>query len=397
MELFRPSYEHFTKHIKRLTMNQEPIDELKEQLQFYTTKVQKNTTIVTPSDIKQSFLLHVAIKEWKSLIPNVSKIAASSEDNTVPRVHTAPTLLGCIVGSSILHYNMFNKKPLLKNEYLGGYYIHKIPFDVALKPNDKLVYDSSITNECWLVTYNLETKTYPATVIGKYFPVSIESIPRVNKYPKEIATIYLELASDDKIQIDNKKSINRGFYKLVIDVEEEITIVTEITVREFKKEIELKATMLCLTDDVDVALEYMKESFNTIPPEIVDAANEDPVLKGFIAKERNRVAINDSGKTVGFIQPAQVQRNGKLYWRTGNIYILPEFRNKGLGTKTITDFFSDKPYGMAWIAFDNIPSMTAFSKAGFRKVNTETMKNPRNKLLYLWVKEPIVKSILTKW
>lgn len=141
----------------------------------------------------------------------------------------------------------------------------------------------------------------------------------------------------------------------------------------------------------------MKESYSVIPDALLTAANNDPVLKGFIGNKKDRVAIYNGEDIIGFMQPSQIEYKDKTYWRTGNIFILPEYRNRGLGSKAILDFFSDKPEGLAWIAFDNTSSMRAFTKAGFHKVESETMKNPRGKLLYLWLKNSIRQPIFTKW
>ena len=141
----------------------------------------------------------------------------------------------------------------------------------------------------------------------------------------------------------------------------------------------------------------MKESYSVIPDALLTAANNDPVLKGFIGNKRDRVAIYDGEAIVGFMQPSQIEYKDKTYWRTGNIFVLPEHRNKGLGSKAILDFFSDKTEGLAWIAFDNVSSMRAFAKAGFHKLETETMKNPKGKILYLWIKETTIQPLFVKW
>ena len=141
----------------------------------------------------------------------------------------------------------------------------------------------------------------------------------------------------------------------------------------------------------------MKESYSVIPDALLTAANNDPVLKGFIGNKRDRVAIKDGETIVGFFQPTEIVYRGKTYWRTGNIFVLNEHRNKGLASQAILDFFSDKPFGLAWIAFDNVSSMKAFSKAGFHKCESATMKNPRGKVLYLFLKEPIAKPLFHKW
>lgn len=107
---------------------------------------------------------------------------------------------------------------------------------------------------------------------------------------------------------------------------------------------------------------------DVIPQYILDKANnEDIYLKDGIEKDRYRVAIFYENLIVGFFQPFKIRLNNKLYWRTGNIYILPTYRRKGLGSKAITEFFKDKENGVAFIDTDNLSSIRAFEKSGFVK------------------------------
>jgi len=126
----------------------------------------------------------------------------------------------------------------------------------------------------------------------------------------------------------------------------------------------------------------------TIPQEILDQANEDPILSGYINKTIQRVGIYFGDRVVGFYSPVEEEYKGKLYWRTGNIYILPEYRNKGLASKTILEFFSDKPFGMAHVAKNNPASLRAFEKNGFIKQDDDIGLNPKGKKLFLMLKEP---------
>lgn len=138
----------------------------------------------------------------------------------------------------------------------------------------------------------------------------------------------------------------------------------------------------------------MNNELIDIPRDILLEANSDPILKGYITSPCKRVGIYFENKIVGFFQPTQINYAGQSYWRTGNIYVLPEYRNKGLGGQAIIDFFSDKTHGYAEIVFDNYSSIKAFQKAGFiieysfHRLNTKGVK------LHLLIKRP---PAFTKW
>lgn len=138
--------------------------------------------------------------------------------------------------------------------------------------------------------------------------------------------------------------------------------------------------------------------FIDIPKDILDKANIDPVLSGYINKTIQRVGIYFGDRVVGFYSPVEEEYKSRMYWRTGNIYILPEYRGKGLATKTILDFFSDKHYGLAHIAKTNLSSLKAFIKAGFKYTDTLPDKNPKGIDLLVFIKEPIsILPAFSKW
>lgn len=135
-----------------------------------------------------------------------------------------------------------------------------------------------------------------------------------------------------------------------------------------------------------------------IPKELLDEANRDPILAGYIKSRNKRIGIYYKDKVVGFFQPSQVEHNGKLYWRTNNIFVAKRYRQLGLGSQAIIDFFKDKEYGLAYIAFNNIPSLKSFEKAGFTLNFNVCRMNPKGVLFYLMLKEPkVVESAFTKW
>lgn len=235
-------------------MNIEPIDEMREQLTRCSDSVIKNTKIITPNDIKQDYFLHVAIKKNKEFIPYHSRIASANEDNTIPRVHVAPTLAGCIIATNQTHHLLQNIAPLAKlkdhkknqddTPYLGGFYIHKIPFDVALKPSKKLVYDADQTGEHWLITYNQQTRKYPTTVIGKVIFSNLSITPTVGTLPLMVARLLVEVTDDTGIYLDKKNYLTKGYWSFELTDNVLISEVNNITKEVFDGFKELSASLL---------------------------------------------------------------------------------------------------------------------------------------------------------
>jgi RimJ/RimL family protein N-acetyltransferase len=103
-----------------------------------------------------------------------------------------------------------------------------------------------------------------------------------------------------------------------------------------------------------------------IPDNILKEAIADPKLFGEIP-DRKLVPILHEDKIVGFYAPKKSMYRGVAYHRTGAIFVSPKFRNLGLGSKAVLDFFSNKKNGLAYIEPNNPASMSIFGKAGFKK------------------------------
>lgn len=226
------------------------IDELKDAIRLMSSNVQNNTTIVTPDELGVNFFYHISFGKFKEFIPNISRRAGLSEDNTVPRVHVADTLNNAWNGYASGPYMMSNTKPSenkskgVKAEYKGGFYIHRIPFRACLKPNKKLVYDADFTKEHWLVTYNELTRVYPATYVGKVVGESVTYIPRTNKYPIEISTLVLEVDTTDGLRLAKGIHLKKGYYRYKTSAQYGVQDIMEITKAEFLSVKSTSAAML---------------------------------------------------------------------------------------------------------------------------------------------------------
>lgn len=105
---------------------------------------------------------------------------------------------------------------------------------------------------------------------------------------------------------------------------------------------------------------------NGIPLEIVRAAMKEPALRGrVLLGSLRREALRCDGQIVGFVTPRN-QRDSKVLggiWRHGPIYILPEFRGRGL----LVAYYDAHPRRVcvSFVAHDNEESLRAHLAAGF--------------------------------
>lgn len=242
------------------------LEEIKDIVAMTNPKVRKNIKIVTAEDIGQTKVYHISLDRRTKFFPNISKRAGSTEDNTLPRVHTAPNLIDCWFGYAAggdlaANYTVNDsKKKVSQNsnkisEYKGGFYIHEIDFRCGLMPNNDLVYDADFTNEIWLVTYNPLTVSFPTVSVGMIFTHHVSFYPRTGKYPLEVATLYLKVEKNKEIHFTklNKfyKSeknvpdiIKGGFWSFDVSDEWGVQNFKPITEKEFLEQKTRSAAML---------------------------------------------------------------------------------------------------------------------------------------------------------
>ncbi len=188
------------------------LEEMNEALKLVNSRIVRNVAVETPDTIGQNFVYHIALDKRARFYPNISKRAGASEDNTLPRVHTALSLAGCWFGYAsggqmVVDYipqktkGKVSENSNKSSAYRGGFYIHRIPFRVGLRPGTNLVYDSDYTNEIWLSTYNEMTTSFPAEVVGLMFPYSVTYRPRTGDRPIEIATVCVEIKENMNIRL----------------------------------------------------------------------------------------------------------------------------------------------------------------------------------------------------
>ncbi len=232
----------------------ERIDSLKETLAIYAPNVKKNVEIVSKEKLGQDYLLHISVDpKIKDFVPMVSQRTSKNEDRTVARVCTAPDIAGCILGYAS-DLNDFSNLEITKGVWNGGYYIYDIPFELALRPSWKLVYDVEFTNEHWLVAFDKQSVKYPAKIVGKLFYASVKT-SRIEggKYKRREIEMYVQIDKEGGINFNSKWHLDKGYWKVVAyglhnvdhyeDQPEELS-VSSISKGEFDSVKKLSADML---------------------------------------------------------------------------------------------------------------------------------------------------------
>ncbi len=191
--------------------------DLKAFLTVANAKILNNTTLVTPETLGKSTLHHIAYRKMYKLVPNISKRANQFEDNTFIRVHTAPTLIGCITGFGDLFIDILfsqNKKytTLINNTI----YLYTIPFQYGLKPNDKLVPDAKETDETWLFPYSKDTRLITPSFIEELVVLNVRVKPEHDKHYEMQATFRLSVSKGNEVELDKGIVLGEGDWNIVI-------------------------------------------------------------------------------------------------------------------------------------------------------------------------------------
>lgn len=225
-------------------------------LMLQSKTVQKECVVVNSEELGQNFMLHIDKKTPNVFVPQMPRSAALSEDNTTPRISVSSNLLGCLIGYARGDNDFFNgttKRFVSQTGYRGGYEINEIEFTHCIKPNDRIVFDSSRSLEYWLVNYNKETIEYKSRQIGKVFISSITSVACVGDEPSSLLTIYIEHSKIDGINFTPNNFLKPGHYRATVlfinrlkqDVNKEEDFKVEpISENEYLKAKGLSASML---------------------------------------------------------------------------------------------------------------------------------------------------------
>ena len=216
-------------------------------------KIAADVEIIEHSDVQE--LYHISLDpSIKEFTPFVTRRSGPAEDRTVPRISTAPTLIGCFIGyGSALADFARESDSWSGSKNRGGWYIYEFDWQVALRPKKKLLYDVGITDEVWLVNYSEATKTYKPAIIGKVFYHSVKTVALPgDKHHREVE-MFLEVY-DKPVWFDMKTQLKKGYWLITGPEQSNIKnfkdtkgfTFKEITKGEFMEKKKISASLLSL-------------------------------------------------------------------------------------------------------------------------------------------------------
>lgn len=130
-------------------------------------------------------------------------------------------------------------------------------------------------------------------------------------------------------------------------------------------------TTLHAADQVSVVLQHrLSPVLREELEDALDQAMHDHFLKGddgVVNNHQSRLAVvyQATGKVIGFLTPQKTSYKGERYWRPGALYLLPEYRGKGIMRYVLQDYLSTHNPAMAWIDDHNHRSIRLFKSLGF--------------------------------
>jgi hypothetical protein len=132
----------------------------------------------------------------RKFIPCVTRRTGSAENITIPRISVTPTLVGCFIGYG-QGWSDISAPELSDRKFKNGWYIYNIPYELALLPDARELYDVKDTDEHWLVNYSSTTAVYRGDIIGKVFVTELVMVPRTGQYPKQYQRTLIEIEQSE--------------------------------------------------------------------------------------------------------------------------------------------------------------------------------------------------------
>lgn len=194
------------------------VEQLQAILDIKAPKVARNAVIVTPDQLPFPLFLHISkdtdVKKW---VPVIGTRQADSEDRTTPRITVAPTILGCMIGYGSIMFDFQERKAdgsKYEVGYKGGYQIYGFPFQAAIKPNKRLVFDQENSDEHWLVTYDKETIEFHPEKMGQMFYKWVRGDARNNELPVYTGELLVEVTYPAGFPFSKNHFLKPGHYSI---------------------------------------------------------------------------------------------------------------------------------------------------------------------------------------
>ena len=178
--------------------------DMEAYLKLLSPLVRSNVQVIEKDAVLSDGLYHISTNPKIPIFtPVVSVRTLSAEDRSVPRVCTAPTIIGCLKGYQAQVANFHDQK---------GLTIYALPFEEALQPSSKILPDVKQTDEHWLVPYTGKYAEYPSRVIGRMFMYTVKYYS--SKSDRYDAEFYVEAL--EPLYFTKTLKLEPGLYRLIL-------------------------------------------------------------------------------------------------------------------------------------------------------------------------------------
>lgn len=138
------------------------------------------------------------------------------EDELVPRICTAISLLDCLRGYAVSLSDFLKKKANCAgdDQWLGGYIIYAVDHQGSLIPSPMMAPIAKWCEERWLVDHEQENQIYPARKIGKMF---INEITIKGEKEQRVIETQLLIEVSESVDFMDGKTLTPGKYRVAFD------------------------------------------------------------------------------------------------------------------------------------------------------------------------------------
>ena len=191
--------------------------QLEKALKLIAPGAREELEIVDKQDFRHPVLIRIDNEVPKVFIPRMPQSASTSENNTIPRVVTADTLLGCICGHAHVFWLTKSREPGYEHK-VHLFKISGFDANVAVRPSKKLVFDVNETGEMWLMAYNEKTTGWVPFSMGEMFVTEVRILPNGgSEINTEIAKVCVSVTDHRGLWLTPKIFLEKGFYHVTID------------------------------------------------------------------------------------------------------------------------------------------------------------------------------------
>ena len=194
-------------------------EEFDKAVSLFAGDIAKHCEVITPEDLSVPLLFRVDEYVPKVFVPQMPYSAATSENRTVPRVVTATSFLGCIVGMGTA-LNTFFGRELGEKSGCNKYQISAFEFEYGLSPNSKMVFDADYSDEMWLIAYNEATKAYKPINYGVAFIHSVTMVAKEHEKVNDTrAKFVIRIDHDPGMPLSRKRLLKKGHYLVEVKLD----------------------------------------------------------------------------------------------------------------------------------------------------------------------------------